>query len=340
MAAMATQSPTVSVIVPLYNAERLIASVLAPLRAMLARGEVTEVLVVDDGSTDGSVAVVQQHADVTLLRQSERGGPGAARNSGAQRARGEYLWFVDSDVIVADDAGRVLGDTLRQSSPQAVIGSYDDTPAARNFLSQYKNLVHAYYHRRGQRDASTFWSGCGAVRRDVFLALDGFDAVRYPYPSIEDIELGYRIIAAGGRIVLEPTLQGKHLKQWRLGNLLHTEVFRRAIPWSLLMLERGQLTDDLNVGRSERLRAALAGLALLTLIAAIPGWVPLWLPAASIIAVTFANRRLIGFFAARRGAWFALGALCFHQFYYLYSSAAFACAVASHLAQLPTRRSP
>jgi glycosyltransferase involved in cell wall biosynthesis len=339
MAATAARSPTVSVIVPLYNAERLIASVLAPLRSMLARGELTEVLVVDDGSVDGSVAVVQQHVDVTLLRRHERGGPGAARNSGAQRACGEYLWFVDSDVIVADDAARVLSDTLRQSSPHAVIGSYDDTPAARNFLSQYKNLVHAYYHRRGRRDASTFWSGCGAVRRDVFLSLDGFDAMRYPYPSIEDIELGYRIVAAGGRIVLEPALQGKHLKQWRLVNLLHTEVFRRAIPWSLLMLERKALTNDLNVSRSERLRAVLAALCALSVPAAIASWAPFWAPAALIGATAVANRELIAFFAARRGTGFALRAFFFHQIYYLYSTASFAAAAAMHqMARLAGRR--
>ena len=78
----------------------------------------------------------------------------------------------------------------------------------------------------------------------MFVNLGGFDAGRYRYPSIEDIELGYRIIGSGRRIVLREDLQGKHLKEWRLKNLLHTDIFRRAIPWSRLMLERKQLADE------------------------------------------------------------------------------------------------
>ena len=56
----------------------------------------------------------------------------------------------------------------------ALIGSYDDDPAERDFLSQYKNLMHCFVHQTGNEQASTFWSGCGAIRRDVSLAHSGF----------------------------------------------------------------------------------------------------------------------------------------------------------------------
>jgi glycosyltransferase involved in cell wall biosynthesis len=321
---------SVSVVMPLYNAQSTIERCLAPLLEMLARGEIFELIVVDDGSTDRSVELVGAHSQVQLLRSAQRGGPGAARNIGATQARGKYLWFVDSDVVLAPDAARVLGTLLSGEQPQAVIGSYDDAPGAHNFLSQYKNLVHAYYHHRGRRRASTFWSGCGAVRRDLFVRLGGFDAKRYPYPSIEDIELGYRIIGAHGAIVLEPALQGKHLKEWRLVNLLHTEVFRRAIPWSLLMLERGQLTDDLNVGRGERVRALIAGMLLLAIVAGAIGLISPLSSAGALALALVANRDLLRFLWARRGAWFACRALAYHQFYYLYSGASFAAAKVQH----------
>jgi glycosyltransferase involved in cell wall biosynthesis len=329
---VAATSLTLSVVMPLYNAERLIEATLAPLLAMLSRGEIAQVIVVDDGSTDGSVDLVGRHAEIRLVRGGSRAGPSAARNLGAREATGDYLWFVDSDVVVADDAARVLLALVETDAPAAVIGSYDDSPAARNFLSQYKNLVHSYYHHRGRREASTFWTGCGAVQRRLFLSLGGFDAERYPYPSIEDIELGYRIRAAGGRIVLEPNLLGKHLKEWRLRNLLHTEIFRRAIPWSLLMFERKELTDDLNVGKSERIRAVLAAAWMMALIGAFAAWLPYWVPGALIGAALIGNRRLVAFFAARKGIAFAAGAFLFHQFYYLYSSLSFVFALVQHLA--------
>ena len=165
----------------------------------------------------------------------------------------------------------------------------------------------------------------------MFLGLGGFDAKRYRYPSIEDIELGYRITDAGRRIVLRRDLQGKHLKEWRLKNLLHTEVFRRAIPWSILMLERKHLTNDLNVSSGERARAALSISWFLALLAWTSGLAGGWLPMAALLVCAGANRELIGFFLTRRGVFFAARAFLYHQFYYLYSSAAFAYCTLRHL---------
>lgn len=327
---MSAAPPSVSVVIPMYNAEKLIERCLAPLLAMLGRGEIAEIIVVNDGSTDRSPTIVREHASVQLIAMEAQGGPGAARNCAAQIAQGEYLWFVDSDVIVADNAAVVLRETLERTRPAAVIGSYDDQPGASNFLSQYKNLVHHYYHHRGKDHASTFWAGCGAVQRLLFLQLGGFDAKRYRYPSIEDIELGYRIGDAGGKIVLERRLQGKHLKEWRFVNLVHTEVFRRALPWSRLMLERKDITDDLNVGKSERLRAALTGAVLLSVLVWAAGLVSGWVPVALIAALVAMNANFIAFFARTRGPLFALRAFWFHQLYYVYSSATFAAALAAH----------
>ena len=94
----------------------------------------------------------------------------------------------------------------------AVFGSYDDAPAAAGLVARYKNLYHHYVHQRSGASAQSFWAGCGAVRRSAFLAVGGFDEERYPRPSIEDIELGYRLTDAGYRIRFRPDLMVKHLK--------------------------------------------------------------------------------------------------------------------------------
>ncbi len=313
---------SISVIMPVYNGGDVLARSLPPLVDMLRAGEIAEIIVVDDGSTDASAEIARGYG-VQLLHSGGRLGPGGARNVAAPVAIGDVLWFVDADVVVHGDGARVVRDAFSLTEAAAIFGSYDDRPPAQNFLSQYKNLVHRYYHRRAPGDAETFWAGCGAVRKEVFLAVDGFDAARYPYPSIEDIELGWRLRQRGLSIALLPELQGTHLKVWGLRNLVHTDIFRRALPWSRLIHDRSGLADALNIGAGERLNAALALGALIGLVLAMAMVVPWWAPAALVVAIAVGNRELFGFFYRRRGAPFAMRAVLFHQLYYVYSAAVF-----------------
>ena len=318
-AATATSDGGISIIMPVYNGHDYIVKSLPPLVGMMQRGEVREVIVVDDSSTDDT-AQLAADMGARVIPSGGRLGPGAARNQAAKQAVGDILWFVDADVIIHDDAANYMHEGFAEPGVVAVFGSYDDEPPAQNFLSQYKNLVHHFYHHRGRKEASTFWAGCGAVRKDAFLAIGGFDVERYTRPSIEDIELGYRLREAGGKILLIPELQSTHLKVWRFVNLIHTEVFCRAIPWSRLMVSQTGIVDDLNVSSSERLRAALAGLLLLVLLGALTGLLPWWLVLLVLGAAAYANRSLLALFYRRKGLLFAIMGLLYHQLYYLYSS--------------------
>jgi glycosyltransferase involved in cell wall biosynthesis len=315
-------SPVVSVIVPVFNGRRFLPRCLDAIQRSSFRR--FEVIVVDDASTDDSAAIARAHgAQVASL--PVQSGPGAARNHGVRAARGPIVFFVDADVVIhADSMARVVADLHAHPDVAAVFGSYDDTPAESNFVSQYKNLYHHFTHQQANEDAATFWAGCGAVRREVFLTSGGFDHARYPRPSIEDIELGYRLRRLGHRILLDRQLQGKHLKRWTLGSMLRADIRDRAIPWSQLILSSGSLVNDLNLKRSERLCAALVVLAL----ALLP--VAPYLPGAalaslgSIGVVVALNHKLYRFWLSRRGPWFAGRALPLHCLYYLYSAAVFA----------------
>jgi glycosyltransferase involved in cell wall biosynthesis len=313
---------SISAIMPVYNGSAYIGRSLPPLAAMLKRGEIDELIVVNDGSTDDSVAIAES-VGATIHHTGGRMGVGHARNLAANVAAGNILWYVDADVIIHDDVALKIRDAFADESLTAVMGSYDDQPPAQNFLSQYKNLLNHYFHHGASREATTFWGACGAVRKQAFLDVGGFDTERYRLPSIEDIELGYRLSDAGGRILLLADVQGTHLKEWRFVDFMRTEIFRRAIPWATLMLERGGITDDLNVSTGERLKAVLAGLLALSVVAAVPGLVPWWLPLVLLLAAGASNFAVVRLFNRRRGPLFALAGLLMHQFYYLYSSAAF-----------------
>lgn len=322
-------APAVTVVMPVYNGGATLRQSLEPLLAMRDSGDVAEIIVVDDGSNDASAAIAVAAA-VTVVESGGRLGPGGARNVGVASARGDVIWFVDADVVVHADAARVLVEALRTSGAAAVFGSYDDDPPAPNFLSQYKNLVHRYQHMQGGGDVDTFWAGCGAVVKRVFTDAGGFDAEKYPYSSIEDIELGLRLRQQGLRIHLEPALLATHLKVWRLSNLLYTEILRRAMPWSRLIVAHGWWSPNLNTSLAERFRAALAASFAVALLAALARLAPPWPALVLFVIVAVANRRLFSYFQQRRGTMFAIGGVLYHQIYYLYSAATFAYCLAAY----------
>lgn len=313
----------ISVVMPAFRAARLLHRSLEPLLAMQRAGEIEEIIVVDDRSPDDT-AEVARSLGARVVVAERNGGPGAARNLAAELAKGDILWFVDSDVVVWPGGPAILREAFAEPGIRAAFGSYDAAPDGAPWFSRYKNLMHRFYHQTGRRDAATFWAGCGAVDRAFFLALGGFDVETYRVPSIEDIELGYRIRRAGGRILLLPELQAKHLKVWTMRNGIFTDIFRRALPWSRLMIAREGLTDDLNTGPGERRKALVAGLLLVAFLGLPFYWVA-W-PAAGLLAgsALMLNWRFALFLRENGGTAFAAKGLIFHQVYYIYAAATFA----------------
>ena len=270
------------------------------------------------------VAPIARGKGIPVFRLEVQSGVAAARNLGVRHAKGEILLFVDSDVVVKTDSIERLVKNF-QSAPDtaAVFGSYDDTPAASNFFSQYKNLFHHFVHQESSREAVTFWAGCGAIRRDIFDATYGFDQERYLRPSIEDIELGNRLTRMGYRIVLDKHLQVQHLKRWTFFSLIKTDIFCRAVPWSRLMLEAGETVKDLNLKQSHRISTGLVGLSLMMVPFSFLEVQLLYLMAVCLIIILGLNWKLYWFFFEKRGITFAAAAFPMHLLYYLYSGVTF-----------------
>jgi glycosyltransferase involved in cell wall biosynthesis len=308
------------VVIPVHNGGRAFERCLRGLRA--STWTAYELIVVDDGSTDGSAALAEAYG-ARLVRTAKPHGPAAARNAGAQIARAPIVFFLDADVALQPTA---LTKTMArfQANPglAALFGSYDDQPADPGLVSRYRNLLHHYVHQQGDfqnqsRPARTFWTGCGAIRLNVFLELGGFDPRLYRRPAIEDIELGFRLTQAGHRIELVRDIQATHLKRWTLIEVIRTDVFRRGLPWMLLLLRTGVSQSDLNVSPGQRLSVVCTAVGLLGLLVAS------WFPAGLGMIVTclglilLLNIHFYQFLWRRGGFRFALASVPLHLAYFV-----------------------
>lgn len=312
---------TISIVIPVHNGGENFRRCLLSLVKFVPKS--TEVIVVVDGGTDESQHLAEE-LGAKILVFPTAGGPARARNSGARAAQGDIIFFIDADVTVgADTLNQVATVFHNQSDLAALIGSYDDAPGASNFLSQYKNLFHHYTHQTASSEATTFWGACGAIRREAFLAVGGFDEA-YRYPSVEDIDLGYRLKQAGFRIELCRTVQVKHLKRWKVISLLKAEFFYRALPWTELIWRDRQLnTNDLNLKLSSRISLMLTYGLLVALISAW-WWLNAWVIAGGLsLALLLLNLPVYRFFHQKRGLWFALRVVPWHWLYFFYGGLAF-----------------
>lgn len=283
-----------------------------------------ECIVVDDGSDDDPAAITRDFR-CHLVSTGARYGPAYARNIGASLCNGNVLLFVDADVCVYPDTlERIARRFSADPRLATLIGAYDSSPGHRSFLSQYRNLLHSFTHRTANESASTFWAACGAVRAHVFRQFGGF-RTEYRTPSIEDIELGYRLAAGGCRMVLDRTLLVTHWKQWRFWDMISTDIFRRAAPWAELILARRRFPDDLNIKRRQRASLWLvwfsAALAMLSFTAA-----PLAARALAMAALLGSVSLDFGFyrFLTRcRGPWFTLSSVPLYTLFHICSGLGF-----------------
>lgn len=320
--AIARNAPNLSIVVAVYNGAEFLKRSLPALAA--AADERTEIILVDDGSRDDSAELGRKFGTKVVSLEKCQGSANA-RNIGAEQACGEIILFVDADVVVRPDAVQNLRRIFEQN-PQfaAVFGSYDDAPAAPDFFSQYRNLMHHFFHQTGNHEAETFWSGFGALKRRVFLEAGGFDCEKFEVPSVEDIELGYRLRTKNHRILLVPELQAKHLKKWTFRSIVRTDFWQRAVPWSEIMLLNPQVNHDLNAKTSQKISVLLAGVFLLSLGLIFWHWWFLLVAFGSLFVLIAVNKDFYAFFRRRKGLRFTLLVLPMHLLYFFYSSIAFA----------------
>jgi glycosyltransferase involved in cell wall biosynthesis len=282
----AAEPPTFSVIVPAFNAAATLDACLAALSRQTVGADAYEVIVADDGSTDGSAAIARRHG-VTVLELAHAGAA-AARNEGARRARGQILLFTDADCEPLEDWIERMVAPFANAEVAGVKGAY--RTCQRSLVARFAQAEYEEkYHRMARMEQIYFVDTyAAAYRRDLFWALGGFD----PHFLLdEDQEFSFRVASTGARLVFAPdalvchqhqaTVWGYARRKFGIGRWkveVHARYPAKALrdsytPWSQkFQIALVPLTLALVVGAAKgRLcRRAAVGAASLGLVTTLP----------------------------------------------------------------------
>jgi GT2 family glycosyltransferase len=210
-----------SVIIPTFNRAASLRRVLSGLCGQVYPTDLMEVVVISDGSSDGSAQVVRNlHLPLTLkLFEQPHRGPAAARNLGIERARGPFVLFLDDDVIPSP---RLVAEHARGHGTMtdlALVGPLLPATTPRSPWSRWEawTLQRQYTALQAEKWSMTFrqfFTGNASLRLEHLQRAGGFDT---RFRRAEDVELGLRLSKLGVRFIFNPAAGVDHIAQRRFG---------------------------------------------------------------------------------------------------------------------------
>lgn len=244
--------PTFSVIIPTYNRALRLAACLQSLCVLNYPRDAFEVIVVNDGGAVAPQAVVdprRREVEVTLVTQPHAG-PAAARNAGAQRARGRFLAFTDDDCVPSPDWLHTLEARLRTLSDHAVGGPAVNA-VPENAYSATSQLIldamFAHYNAHGSQ-ARFLASNNLAVPAEGFRSVGGFDATTFPFAAAEDLDFCERWRQHGYGMVYAPEVRVAHTHRLTLASFCRQHFVRGRGAFQLRQVRAKRDEESLQAG--------------------------------------------------------------------------------------------
>lgn len=261
----------ISVIIPAYNAEKTLPYTLRALQNQTLPRNLYEVIVIDDGSRDGTMDVAREFG--VRCRRQNKESPAAARNLGVRIARGDVVLFTDSDCIPKEDWIEKMVKPFEDPRVAGVMGRYltrQKEPAARFSQLEFEERFSIIKNFDSIDLVPSF---AAAFRRSVFEEVGGFDA-HYPLANNEDVELSYKIASRGYKMLYadDAIVYHRHPDNWKK----YFDIkFSRAF-WRTLVYKKfpDKIIKDTYTPQSLKAQILAAWLVLLSSSAFIvgPGW--------------------------------------------------------------------
>lgn len=256
-----------SIIIPTHNNHAELKALLHSIKkSHFDHFDNTEIIVIDDGSTDSEISRLQlemtMQVQMYVLKQNR--GPAYARNYGASRALGRYLVFLDADVTLHKDTLQHAYNFFQQKKGLAFTGIWDRSQKSNAFFPQYKALRdHAYWFIEREKDARyyLFSTRIAGIEKNLFEKIGGFNT-SYKKPTVEDIELTYKI-EQHCPISFEPDISVHHEFEdfWPVAK----KYFARSRDWIKLYLKRLRF-DPVATSSREAYKSIAVGFAQLCII--------------------------------------------------------------------------
>jgi glycosyltransferase involved in cell wall biosynthesis len=229
--------PLISVIIPAYNASSTIGICLRAVCA--SEYDNFEVIVVDDSSADKTSGVASGYP-AELIKLSPHRGASAARNAGALAAKGQALFFIDADCVVAPDTLMKVSQAFSDHPGDVIGGTYTPIPYDRGFFSTFQSIYinHSETHSPEPDYIATH---AMVIGRDIFERTGGF---REDFmPILEDVDLSHRLRESGIRLVMRPEIEVAHIFNFNLRRSLKN-AYRKSRYWVRYSMGKGDILAD------------------------------------------------------------------------------------------------
>ncbi len=213
----------ITIVIPVYNSANTLQECLCAIYRSSYPAH--EVIVVDDCSADESVQIASKFP-CKIIKLKTNSGAATARNRGAKSAIGNVICFLDSDVVLPENALSIIIESFKQNKDiSGVIGLLSNKIRYKNLCSRYKNSYMHYTYMKLPTDVAVFYTSIASIKKDVFLNCGGFDE-NYKSASIEDLEFGQRLVSHGYKLYLNKNIQVEHIRHYSLKAMLKTGIIR------------------------------------------------------------------------------------------------------------------
>ncbi len=302
----------ISIIIPNYNGGLTIGRCLESIYGV--RDDDVEVIVVDDGSQDGSVEIIKKYP-CKLIRLENHAGAAAARNAGVAAATGTVLLFIDADCLIREDTLSAIRRSL-SGHPDAVLGgTYTQTPADPGFFNQFQS-VFINHSETNSISPDYIATHAMIVPAATFRRVGGF-AEKF-LPILEDVEFSHRLRRAGASLIMNPDIQVRHIFNFSLLKSLRNAV-RKTRYWSEYSLANKDIfVNSGTASRGIKINGGCWLLSVLSALSSIASGQSALLATLPILwlAGIAANRSLLLAFYRTGGIWFALAAGAYYVWVY------------------------